>query len=209
MTRSQMVLVCQSADTRLAGEDEDHTGTMKLSEKEMSRILEHGRHFPFLTPKERDEGGDGHWRTRMWETSAIEICETTRDLGFPVSKDKDLVRSVRDTTEDHRINLVISPEILSFCRRKIEEWDQKEETDLCTRAVQEVVNQWSPGRNTGDLTQTEQADSFEGHLLSRKLGWCPMKNQLVVRCLGGAEGPLDRQEKVGRGKRWEATSMPL
>ena len=77
----------------------------------------------------------------MWETSPIEIWGTTRDLGFPVSKDKDLVRSVRDVVEDRRINLVISPEILSFYRRKIEEWDQKEETDLCTRAVQELVNQ--------------------------------------------------------------------
>lgn len=124
MTRPQMVLVCQSADTRLAGEDGDHVGTMKLSEKELHRILEHGRHFPFLSPKERDEGGNGHWRTRMWETSAIEIWGTTRDLGFPVSKDKDLVRSARDAVEDRRINLVISPEILSFCRRKIEERDQ-------------------------------------------------------------------------------------
>jgi hypothetical protein len=65
MTRPQMVLVCQSADTRLAGEDGDHVATMKLSEKELHRILEHGPHFPFLTPKERDEGGNGHWRTRM------------------------------------------------------------------------------------------------------------------------------------------------
>jgi len=143
----------------------------------------------------------------MWETSAIEIWGTTRDLGFPVSKDKDLVRSARDAVEDRRINLVISPEILSFCRRKIEERDQEEEPDLCTRAVQELVNQWSPGCNAGDLAQTE--DAFEGHLLSRKLGWCPMKNQWVTRCLGGAEGPLDRQETVGRGKRWEATSTPL
>ena len=137
----------------------------------------------------------------MWETSAIEIWGTTRDLGFPVSKDKDLVRSNRDAAEDRRINLVISPEILSFCRRIIEERDQEEEPDLCTRSVQELVNQWSSGHNTGDLTQTEQEDSFEGHLLSRKLGWCPTKNQWVTRCLGGAEGPLDRQETVGRGNR--------
>ena len=128
----------------------------------------------------------------MWETSAIEIWGTTRDLGFPVSKDKDLVRSARDAAEDRRINLVISPEILSFCRRIIEERDQEEEPDLSTRSVQELVNQWSPGRNVGDLAQTEQEDAFEGHLLSRKLGWCPMKNQWVARCLGGAEGPLDR-----------------
>ena len=137
----------------------------------------------------------------MWETIVIEILGSTRDLGFPVSKDKDLVRSARDTVEERRINLVISPEILSFCRRKIEERDQEEEPDLYTRSVQELANQWSPGCNAGDLPQTEQEDSFEGHLLSRKLGWCPMKNQWVTRCLGKAEGPLDRQETVGRGKR--------
>ena len=79
----------------------------------------------------------------MWVTSAIEIWGTTRDLDFPVSNDKDLVRSVRDEAEDRQMNLVISPEILSFCRRKIEEWDQKEEPErgLCTRSVQEVVSQ--------------------------------------------------------------------
>ena len=63
-------------------------------------------------------GGNGHWRTRTWETSAIEIWTTTRDLDFPVSKDKDLVRSVRDVVEDRQMNLVISPEILSFCRKQ-------------------------------------------------------------------------------------------
>ena len=67
-----MVLVCQSADTRLAGEDGDHVGTMKLSEKDLHRILEHGRHFPFLTTKERGEGDNGHWRTRTWETRRVE-----------------------------------------------------------------------------------------------------------------------------------------
>ena len=96
---------------------------MKLSEKELHRILEHGRHFPFLTSKERAEGDNGHWRMRMWEASAIKIWGTTRDFGFPVSKDKDLVRSVRDAAEDRQTNLVISPEILSFCRRKLEERD--------------------------------------------------------------------------------------
>jgi hypothetical protein len=131
--------------------------------------------------QKRAEGGNGHWRTRMWETSAIEIWGTTRDLGFPVSKDKDLVRSARDAAEDRQMNLVISPGILSFCRRRIEEWDQKEEPDLY----------------------------FEGQRLSRKLGWCPMKNQWVTRCLGEAEGPSDWQEMVGRDKRWESTSTPL
>jgi hypothetical protein len=52
-----MVLVCQSVDTRLPGEEGDHVGIMKFSEKELCMILEDGRHFPFLTPKERVEGG--------------------------------------------------------------------------------------------------------------------------------------------------------
>ena len=50
---------------------------------------------------------------------------------------------------------------------------------------------------------------FEGQFLSRKLGWCPMKTQWVARWLGGAEGPPDWQEMVGKGKRWQATSTPL
>jgi hypothetical protein len=41
----------------------------------------------------------GHWKTRAWETSAIEIWDTTRDLGFPVTKDKDLTRSARDAVD--------------------------------------------------------------------------------------------------------------
>ena len=134
---------------------------------------------------------------------------TTRDLDFPVSKDKGLVRSVRDAAEDRQTNLVISPEIHSFCRRNMEEWDQKEDPDLRTTTVQELVGQWSLVDNDRDLSQTEQEDVIEGQILSRKLGWCPMKNQWVTRWLGGAEGPPDWQETVGRGKRWELTSTPF
>ena len=36
-----------------------------------------------------------------------------------------------------------------------------------------------------------------------------MKTQWVARWLGGAEGPPDWQEMVGKGKRWQATSTPL
>ena len=38
------------------------------------------KELPFLTSKERSEGGNGHWRMRMWEASAIEIWGTTRDF---------------------------------------------------------------------------------------------------------------------------------
>ena len=37
------------------------------------------------------------------ETSMIVTWGTTRDLGFPVSKDKDLVITVRDTVEDQQM----------------------------------------------------------------------------------------------------------
>ncbi len=103
-------------------------------------MLEHGQHFPFLSSKERVEGGNGHWRMRTWGTSAIENWGTTRDLGFPVSKDKDMVRSARDAAEDRQMKLVISPEILSFSSRKIEEWDQREDLDPCYRVYRSTVN---------------------------------------------------------------------
>ena len=51
------------------------------------------------SPKEREEGGEGHWETRMWETCDIEVWVTTRDLGFPVTKDRDIVKSTRDAGE--------------------------------------------------------------------------------------------------------------
>ena len=63
----------------------------------------------------------GHWETRMWETCDITVWDTTRDLDFPVTRDKDLVKSVRDTEEDRYANFVISPEILHFCRQVLEE----------------------------------------------------------------------------------------
>ena len=46
----------------------------------------------------------------------------------------------------------------------MEEWDQKEEPDLCTRAVQELVGQWSLGGKSGDLTQSDQEDDTEGQI---------------------------------------------
>ncbi len=94
----QTVLICQPTDTRLRGDDRDLLGTVTLTTKDFRRILTHGQYFPFTT-KERDEGNAGHWETRAWETSDIEVWGTTRDLGFPVKKDKDIVQSARDTTE--------------------------------------------------------------------------------------------------------------
>ena len=67
--------------------------------KDLRRILIHGKHFPFLTSEEGEKGGAGHWETRMWETCDIRVWVTTRDLGFPVTRDKDMVKSARDTVE--------------------------------------------------------------------------------------------------------------
>ena len=89
--------------------------------KNLRRILIHGKHFPFLTPEEGEKGGTDHWETRMWETCDINVWVTTRDLVFPVTKDKDMVKSVRDASEGRQTNFVISPEILRFCRQVLGE----------------------------------------------------------------------------------------
>ena len=86
----------------------------KLTTRDLRRILTHGKHFPFLTSGEREKGGADHWETRMWETCDITVWCTTRDLGFPVTRDKDIVKSVGDATEGRQTNFVISPEILHF-----------------------------------------------------------------------------------------------
>jgi hypothetical protein len=77
---SQKVLICQSVDTRLKGDDRDSLGTVTLTVKDLRRILTHGQQYPFFTVKKREEGGDGHWETRMWETCDIKVWDTTRDL---------------------------------------------------------------------------------------------------------------------------------
>jgi hypothetical protein len=52
--------------------DRDTPGTVTSTTKDLRRILTQGQQFPFFTVKEREEGGDGHWETRMWETSDTE-----------------------------------------------------------------------------------------------------------------------------------------
>jgi hypothetical protein len=106
----QKVLICQPADT----------GTVTLTARDLRRILTHGQQFHFFTAKEREEGGVGHWETRMWETCDIEVWGTTRDLGFPVTKDRDIVKSARDAAEG--TIFIVSPEILRFIRQLPREW---------------------------------------------------------------------------------------
>ncbi len=64
-----------------------------------------------------DEGDPGHWEARAWETCDIEVWGTTADLGFPVTKDKDIVQSARDAAEGRQTNLMITPEILTTSDR--------------------------------------------------------------------------------------------
>ena len=103
-----MVLICQPTDTRLKGDDRDALGTIKLTVKDLRRILTHGKHFPFLTPGEREEGGSVHWETKMWETCDIVVWGKTRDLGFLVTRDRDIVskRTDRPTSSSPRRSCV-------------------------------------------------------------------------------------------------------
>ena len=121
--------------------DRDVLGTIKLTAKDLRRILIHGKHFPFLTPEEGEKGGSGHWETMMWETYDISVWDTTRELGFPVTKDRDTVKSARDAAEGRRTNFVLSPEILRFCRQVLGEGDPGTEPTQCMRIVWELVDQ--------------------------------------------------------------------
>ena len=129
------MLICQPTDTRLRGDDRDNLGTVTLTAKDLRRILIHGQHFPFLTAGEREEGGADHWETRAWETCDIEVWVTTADLDFPVTKDKEIVKSARDAAEGRHTNFIISPEILRFRRQVLENEDSEEEPNECIRTL--------------------------------------------------------------------------
>jgi hypothetical protein len=125
----------------LRGVDRDFLGTVTLTAKDFRRILTHGQHFPFFTAKEREEGVAGNWETRTWETCDIEVWVTTADLGFPVTKDKDIVQSARDAAEGRRTNFIVSPEILRFNRQVLEKEAQEEDPNECIRTMRELVSQ--------------------------------------------------------------------
>ena len=137
----QTVLVCQPADTRLRGDDRDMLGTVTLTAEDLRRILTHGQYFPFFTAQEREEGDSGHWETRAWETRDIEVWGTTADLGFPVTKDKDIVQSARDAVEGRQTNLTISPEILRYSREVLEQEAEEKDPSECIRILRELVSQ--------------------------------------------------------------------
>ena len=205
----QTVLICQPADTRLRGEDRDVLGTIKLTGKDLRRILIHGRHFPFLTPEEGETGGVGHWETRVWESCDISVWGTTRELGFPVTRDGDTVKSARDAAEGRRTNFVLSPEILRFCRQALGEGDLGTEPTQCMRLVRELVDQWHHPDEVTELHLPGPDEDTEDQGLSRRLGWCPMKNEWVASWTGGGNSGTGRNGKGGGNGRWESPSTPL
>jgi hypothetical protein len=77
----------------------------------------------------------------MWETCDIEVWVTSRDVGFPVTKDRDIVKSGRDATEGRRTNFIISPEIFRFRRQVLSEWSSGEEPSECMKMLRELVDQ--------------------------------------------------------------------
>ena len=77
----------------------------------------------------------------------------------------------------------------------LEEWDPREEPNLCIRAMQELSDQ---------LPQAWEVECA-GQTSFSQLGWCPIQNQWVARWMGGGGGPPDLAETAGRGKRWEST----
>ncbi len=107
----------------------------------------------------------------MWESCDISVWGTTRELGFPVTRDGDTVKSARDTAESRRTNFVLSPEILRFCRQVLGEGESGTEPTQCMRLVREVVNQWhQPDEVTGShLAGTDEDNEDQG--LLRRLGW--------------------------------------
>ena len=77
----------------------------------------------------------------MWESCDISVWVTIRELGFPVTRDGDTVKSAMDADEGRRTNFVLSPEILRFCRQVLGEGESGTEPTQCMRLVRELVDQ--------------------------------------------------------------------
>ena len=146
----------------------------------------------------------GHWETNAWETCDIEVWGTTRDLGFPVTKDKDIVQSARDAAEGRRTNFIVSPEILRYSRQVLENEAQEEEPNECIRTLRELVNQWPQEEDTMDPTFPEEDMARGDKNLATQMGWCPMQNAWVASWTGSTD-----QERHKGNRDWESTSIPL
>ncbi len=175
-----------------------------MTAKDLQRILAHGQYFPFFTAKEREEGVAGHWETRVWETCDIEVRGTTTDLGFPVTKDKDIVKSARDVTEGRWTNFIISPEILRFSRQVLEKEAPGEEPNECIRTLRNVVSQCHQEEDTIDPTCPEEERTTEDQNLATQKGWCPMQNAWMTSWTGYTD-----HERHNGNRGWESESTLL
>jgi len=154
--------------------------------------------------KEKEEGGKGHWETRVWETCDIDVWDTTGDLVFPVARDKDMVKSARDAAEGRQTNYIISPEILRFSRQVLEQEDPEETPSECIRTLRELVSQWHQQEDTKDSSLSEDEADTKEQSSAAQMGWCPMHNAWVTSWTGHT----NKERHIGlRG--WESTSIPL
>jgi hypothetical protein len=110
----------------------------------------------------------------VWETCDIEVWGTTRDLNFPVTRDRDIVKSGRDTVEGRQTNFIISPEILHFSRQTLREWVPGEEPTECIRILGELVDQWHRTEDTMESSYSEQEEDTGGRDLVRQMNLDPV-----------------------------------
>ncbi len=146
----------------------------------------------------------GHWETKAWVTCDIEVWDTTRDLDFPVTKDKNIVQSARDESEGRRTNFIVSPEILRYNRQVLEKEAQEEDPNECIRTLRDLVSQWSQEKDTMDPTSPGEDMPMGDKNLATQMGWCPIQNGWVASWTGFTN---HERHKGNRG--WESTSIPL
>ena len=103
----------------------------------------------------------------MWETCDIEVWVTTGNLGFPVIRDRDIVKSARDAAEGRQTNFVISPEILRFCRQVLGEGDWGNEPTQCMKIVRDLVDQWHQTEDSTELNHLGADVDIEDQDLGR------------------------------------------
>jgi hypothetical protein len=113
------------------------------------------------------------------------VWVTTRDLGFQVTKDKDIVQSARDAAEGRRTNFMVFPEILRYSRQVLEDESQEEEPNEYIRILRELVNQWPQEEDTMDPTLPEEDMARGDKSLATQMGWCPMQ---TLSGLGNSPG---------------------
>ena len=124
---------------------------------------------------------------------------TTRDFDFPVTKDKDIVKSARDTAEGRRTNFIVSPEIVRLSRQILEKEAPEEEPNECIRTLRELVSQWYLEEDTMDPTFPEEEMVTGEQNLATQMGWCPIQNTWVASWTGYT----DHEKHKGRHRGWE------